>query len=139
MPDPVVCRLPRAPAPCHPVVMNASPLQTGTLGAALDRLAETVAVRAGESAQTSYTARLLAKGVPKCAQKLGEEAVELAIAATLGDTDETRKEAADLLYHLAVLLHASGVDPTDVAMELGRREGISGLAEKAARGGDAAR
>ncbi len=119
--------------------MNASPVQIGTLGAALDRLAETVAMRAGESAQISYTARLLARGVPKCAQKLGEEAVELAIAATLGDADETRKEAADLLYHLTVLLHASGIDPVDVAAELGRREGVSGLAEKAARGGDPAR
>ncbi|MEM7565775.1 MAG: phosphoribosyl-ATP diphosphatase [Pseudomonadota bacterium] len=104
-------------------------------GAALDRLAQTVAARAGEGAETSYTARLLSAGVPKCAQKLGEEAVELAIAAVSEDRDEVRKEASDLLYHLVVLLRAAGVDPSEVAAELSRREGVSGLAEKAARAG----
>ena len=105
-----------------------------TLGAALDRLAETVAARAGTSAEASYTAKLLARGVPKCAQKLGEEAVELVIATVGGDRDEAVKETADLLYHLAVLLRAADIDPADVAAELRRREGVSGLAEKAARG-----
>lgn len=105
-----------------------------TLGAVLDALSATVAARADAPRETSYTASLLAGGAPRCAQKLGEEAVELAIAAVKGDADEVRQEAADLLYHLTVLLQAAGVSPRAVADELVRREGTSGLVEKAARG-----
>ena len=119
--------------------MNARPASSDrTLGQSVDRLAETVAARAEASAETSYTARLIAEGVPACAQKLGEEAVELAIAAVSRQHEEVAKEAADLVYHLAVLLRAAGVDPSEVAAELTRREGVSGLAEKAARRPDAA-
>lgn len=100
---------------------------------ALDaRLAE----RASTSPDQSYTARLLAKGTAKCAQKLGEEAVETVIAAMSGDRSELVKESADLVYHLLVLLRAQGVELGEVMEELDRRTAQSGLAEKAARPGD---
>jgi phosphoribosyl-ATP pyrophosphohydrolase len=82
---------------------------------------------------SSYVARLFSKGLPKIAQKVGEEAVETVIAAMTGDTTALTGEAADLLFHLTVLLAASGVPLADVMAELGRREGLSGLAEFAAR------
>lgn len=117
--------------------MTPPPPRAVSLGAALDRLLATTMARAGESPDVSYTAKLLAKGTEKCAQKLGEEGVELALAAMRGDSKSRRKgvrgEAADLLYHLAVLLHAAGVSPDEVAAELTAREGVSGLDEKAAR------
>ncbi|WAC28360.1 phosphoribosyl-ATP diphosphatase [Ancylobacter sp. SL191] len=99
----------------------------------LEDLAAIVAQRAAASTETSYTRSLLAKGVAKCAQKLGEEAVETALAAVSGDTKAVVSEAADLLYHLAVLLQARGVPLDDVYAELGRRTGQSGLEEKASR------
>lgn len=100
---------------------------------ALDaRLAE----RASASPDQSYTAKLLAKGTAKCAQKLGEEAVETVIAAMSGDRSELVKESADLVYHLLVLLRAQGVELGEVMEELDRRTAQSGLAEKAARPGD---
>lgn len=97
---------------------------------ALDaRLAE----RATASPEESYTAKLLAKGTAKCAQKLGEEATEAVIAAVTGDRAELVKESADVIYHLLVLLRSEGVAFSDVADELDRRTAQSGLAEKAAR------
>ena len=99
----------------------------------LDRLAATVARRRGADPASSYTARLLAAGPAKVAQKLGEEAVETVIEAVRGDTGRLAAESADLLYHLTVLWAAAGVDPTQVWAELERREGTSGIAEKAAR------
>ncbi|MBS9477462.1 phosphoribosyl-ATP diphosphatase [Ancylobacter radicis] len=99
----------------------------------LEDLAAIVAQRAQATTETSYTRSLLAKGVAKCAQKLGEEAVETALAAVSGDTKAVVSEAADLLYHLAVLLQARGVPLDDVYAELGRRTGQSGLEEKASR------
>ena len=93
------------------------------------RLAE----RAKASPEDSYTAKLIARGVDKCAQKLGEEAVEAAIAAVKGDKAELTGEAADLLYHLLVTLRASDVPLDAVMAELERRTAQSGLAEKAAR------
>ena len=99
----------------------------------LDDLAAVVAARMSDSPETSYTAKLLERGVAACAQKLGEEAVELAIAAVGGDLKAVRSETADLLYHLAVLLASTGVTLDDVYAELARRSGTSGLAEKAAR------
>lgn len=101
----------------------------------LEDLAGIIAERARSGDGSSYTADLLRKGVPRCAQKLGEEAVETVIAALQGDRAALRGEAADLLYHLLVLLHASGVSFSEVREELGRRTGQSGLAEKAARTG----
>lgn len=99
----------------------------------LEELAAIVAARRGADPAASYTARLFERGVAQCAKKLGEEGVELAIAAVQGDRDEVRAEAADLMYHLAVLLAAAGVGLEEVYAELGRREGVSGIAEKASR------
>lgn len=99
---------------------------------ALDaRLAE----RAKASPEQSYTARLLAKGTAKCAQKLGEEVTEAVIAAVTGDRAELVKESADVIYHLLVLLRSEGVALSEVTEELDRRTAQSGLAEKAARSG----
>lgn len=99
----------------------------------LDALFAVIAARKGASADTSYTARLLSRGVEKCAQKLGEEAVETAIAAATQDRAAVISESADLLFHWLVLLAALDLDPKDVYAELARREGTSGLDEKAAR------
>lgn len=103
------------------------PLTLETLDA---RLAE----RAKASPEQSYTAKLLARGTAKCAQKLGEEAVETVIAAMAQDREEFVKESADLVYHWLVLMRAQGVELAEVMAELDRRTGQSGLAEKAARG-----
>lgn len=100
----------------------------------LDRLAAAVAARRGADPASSYTARLLAAGPAKAAQKLGEEAVEAVIEAVRGDAGKLASESADLLYHLMVLWAAAGVEPAQVWAELERREGTSGIAEKAARG-----
>ena len=100
----------------------------------LERLAETVASRAGSGDPASYTAKLAAGGVAHCAKKLGEEAVEAAIAAVAGDRHGLRAEAADVLYHLLVLLHVAGVPFGDVLAELQRRTAKTGLQEKARRG-----
>jgi len=102
-------------------------------GHVLDRLAATVAARRGADPASSYTAKLLAAGPAKVAQKLGEEAVETVIEAVRGDAGQLAAESADLLYHLTVLWAAAGVDPAQVWAELERREGTSGIAEKAAR------
>ncbi|MCB1451200.1 MAG: phosphoribosyl-ATP diphosphatase [Nitratireductor sp.] len=102
----------------------------------LTDLDETIARRASVADGSSYTASLIGKGVNKCAQKLGEEAVEAAIAAASGDRGEVTKEAADVLYHLLVLLRASNVSLSDVMAELESRTAQSGLAEKAARPGN---
>lgn len=93
-----------------------------------------IAARAKASPEESYTAKLLARGVEKCAQKLGEEAVEAAIAAVTRDSKGLRGEAADVLYHLLVLLRAGGVSLDDVMAELDSRTGQSGLEEKSSRG-----
>lgn len=99
----------------------------------LARLADTVAARKAAPAADSYTAKLLGKGVGACAKKLGEEAVETALVAVSGDRRQIAAESADLLYHLVVVLAATGVDLAEVMAELERREGTSGLAEKASR------
>jgi phosphoribosyl-ATP pyrophosphohydrolase len=100
---------------------------------ALDRLAATIATRKGADPESSWTAKLLAKGPEKCAEKFGEEAVEAIIEAVRGDRDRLTAEAADVIYHLLVMLAARDVTLADVLAELERREGTSGLAEKAAR------
>jgi phosphoribosyl-ATP pyrophosphohydrolase len=97
-------------------------------------LARIVAERAAASPQESYTAKLIAGGPGRAAKKLGEEAVEAAIAAVQGDRKALVAEAADVLYHLLVVLQAGGVPLQDVMAELERRTVQSGLAEKAARG-----
>lgn len=103
------------------------------LGAALDRLWQVIQSRRGADPHTSYTARLLSRGRAKIAQKLGEEAVEAVIEGVRNNPAALVGESADLLYHLLVLWAATGVSPADVATELSRRDGISGLAEKRAR------
>jgi len=99
----------------------------------LSRLEATIAQRLLASPEESYVARLHAKGLPKIAQKLGEEATEAVIAALAGDEAELVGEAADLLFHLLVLLAQKGIALEQVFAELERREGTSGLTEKAAR------
>lgn len=100
---------------------------------ALERLAETVAARKGADPETSWTAKLLAKGPEKCAEKFGEEAVEAIIEAVKGDRARLTSEAADVLYHLLVMLASRGVTLAEVEAELARREGTSGIEEKASR------
>ena len=99
----------------------------------LEQLADKIAERARSGDASSYTAKLASEGVAACAKKLGEEAVEAAIAGVQGDRQGLTREAADVLYHLLVLLEVGGVPFSAVKAELGRRSGRSGLAEKAAR------
>lgn len=99
----------------------------------LSRLADLIHERRGADPASSYTAKLLHEGVEKCAKKLGEEAVEAALAGVGGDRAHITAEAADVLYHLLVLLEATGVDLADVMDELDGRRAMSGLAEKAVR------
>ena len=101
--------------------------------AILRRLYDTIASRKGADPAASYSAKLLDSGTEKIAQKLGEEAVETVIAAVAKDRDATIGESADLLYHLLVAWADAGIAPEDVLTELERREGTSGLAEKASR------
>jgi len=100
----------------------------------LHRLATTIHARRTETASKSYTRELLDAGPEHCAKKLGEEATETVIAALSQDGRALTREAADLLYHLLVLLESRNVPLGDVMAELERRMGTSGLAEKAARG-----
>ena len=99
-----------------------------------DRLAATIAARKGADPASSYPAKLLAGGPHAAAKKLGEEAVETALAAVSGDKDAIAAESADLIYHWLVLLAATGVDLDAVAAKLAAREGRSGIEEKASRG-----
>jgi phosphoribosyl-ATP pyrophosphohydrolase len=101
----------------------------------LKDLERRVQERAKESADVSYTRKLLDRGVAQCAKKLGEEAVEAAIAAVAEDRDRVIGEAADVLYHLLVVLHARGIALDEVEAELGARTRQSGIDEKAARKG----
>jgi phosphoribosyl-ATP pyrophosphohydrolase len=101
---------------------------------ALDRLFATIEARKGADPATSYTAKLLAGGTRAITDKVSEEAAET-VAAALGEGPlALTRESADLLYHLCVLWADQGIRPDDVWAELARREGVSGLAEKAARG-----
>ncbi|MFM2355716.1 MAG: Phosphoribosyl-ATP pyrophosphatase [Pseudomonadota bacterium] len=99
----------------------------------LARLAATIEARKGADPDSSWTAKLLAKGPEKAAQKFGEEAVEAIVEAVKGDAARLTAEAADVLYHLLVMLAARDVKLADVLAELERREGTSGIEEKAAR------
>jgi phosphoribosyl-ATP pyrophosphohydrolase len=99
----------------------------------LDDLAETIAKRASASASASYTRSLLDKGAAQCARKFGEEAIELVIAAAAQDENAVRAEAADVFYHLLVVLRARGVTLASVMSELESRTGRGGHEEKASR------
>lgn len=101
----------------------------------LDRLEATIRARRSGDPDASYVARLTARGRARIAQKLGEEAVETVIAACGPDARAIIPEAADLLFHLLILLADAGHTLDDVRVELARREGVGGLAEKAGRGG----
>lgn len=101
---------------------------------ALDRLAAVIEARRGADPDSSWTARLLAQGPAKCAEKFGEEAVEAIIAAAQGDRAALTEEAADVLYHLLVMLAAHDLRLADVLTALEAREGTSGIDEKASRG-----
>ena len=100
----------------------------------LSRLAATIAARKGADPESSWTAKLLAKGPEKCAEKFGEEAIEAIVEAVRGDRDRLTSEAADVLFHLMVMLTARDIALDDVLAELDRRAGQSGIAEKASRG-----
>lgn len=100
----------------------------------LSRLAATITARKGADPASSWTAQLLARGPEKCAEKFGEEAVEAIIEAVRGDRARLTAEAADVIYHLLVMLATRDVPLAEVLAELDRREGQSGLDEKAARG-----
>lgn len=101
---------------------------------AIQRLAATIEARKGADPESSWTAKLLAKGPDKCAEKFGEEAVEAIIEAVKGDRERLTSEAADVLYHMLVMLAARDLSLADVEAELARREGVSGIVEKASRG-----
>ena len=99
----------------------------------LATLEQTIAERRSADPASSYVAKLFAAGRPKIAQKVGEEAVATVIAALGGDSPTLVSETADLIFHLAVLLAEQGLSFADVLAEIARREGMSGIAEKAAR------
>jgi phosphoribosyl-ATP pyrophosphohydrolase len=101
---------------------------------ALDQLAATIAARRRAQSDASYTRQLLDAGPEKCARKFSEESTELLIAAVSQGADAVRDEAADVLYHLIVLLEARGVAFSDVCATLEKRTAQSGVAEKASRG-----
>ena len=99
----------------------------------LTRLAKTIESRKGEDEKKSYAAKLFARGPEKCAEKFGEEAVEAIIAAAKGDKKNLTEEAADVLFHMLVMLSSRDVKWKDVLAELERREGVSGIVEKQSR------
>lgn len=99
----------------------------------LTDLAATIETRKSADPENSWTAKLLAKGPEKCAEKFGEEAIEAIIEATKGDRARLTAEAADVLFHLLVMCAARNVTLADIEAELTRRTGTSGIAEKAAR------
>jgi phosphoribosyl-ATP pyrophosphohydrolase len=123
-----VAQVPTA-APARPL----PPLALGSAASVLDRLWSVVMSRRTADPAVSHSARLLSRGTTKVAQKFGEEAVECLIEAVAGNRDAVVAESADVLYHLIVLWVSAGVSPDEVWAELKRREGISGIAEKASR------
>jgi phosphoribosyl-ATP pyrophosphohydrolase len=106
---------------------------SGQLANVLHELAATIDARASGDSATSYTAQLLTKGATACAKKLGEEGVEAALAVSSQGEAEVAAEAGDVLYHLLVALRSRGVTLDAVAAVLAKRQGLSGLAEKASR------
>lgn len=118
-----------------PVSIPPPPLALGLSGVVLDRLYGVVLSRKTADPAVSHSARLLSRGPAKVAQKFGEEAVECLIEAVAGNAGALIAESADVLYHLLVLWVAAGIRPEQVWAELQRREGVSGIAEKASRRG----
>jgi len=116
-------------------ITPALPVAAGGSPVVLNRLWEVVVSRRDADPAVSHSARLLSRGVAKVAQKFGEEAVECLIEAVAGNRPALIGESADVLYHLLVLWVAAGVRPEEVWRELERREGVSGIAEKASRAG----
>jgi phosphoribosyl-ATP pyrophosphohydrolase len=110
--------------------------ETAVAEHALEKLFATINERRGADPSESYTAKLLHRGPPRIAKKLGEEAIEVALAAVLESKEAVVAESADLLYHLLVLWAARKVEPEDVWKELAARVGTSGLTEKAGRNKD---
>ncbi len=102
--------------------------------AVLERLYRVIESRRGADPEQSYVARLLDEGESGIARKVGEEAVELVVAATMGQRQAVVRESADVLFHMLVLWAQAGVRPAEVLEELARREGVSGLEEKRRRG-----
>jgi phosphoribosyl-ATP pyrophosphohydrolase len=121
----------RQPKLRKPVI--AVPNDAPSRGDVLDRLFAVIESRRDADPSVSHSARLLSRGTPKVAQKFGEEAVECIIEAVAGNKEALIAESADVLYHLVVLWVSSGVSADNVWEELIRREGVSGIAEKAAR------
>jgi phosphoribosyl-ATP pyrophosphohydrolase len=130
-------RKPAKPAASRAEAVDVSrpppPLAIGPAAAVLDRLWSVVTSRRTANPAVSHSARLLSRGTARVAQKFGEESVECLIEAVAGNRDAVVAESADVLYHLIVLWVACGIRPEEVWEELKRREGISGIAEKAAR------
>jgi len=106
---------------------------SGATASVLDRLFDVVTSRRDADPSISHSARLLSRGTEKVAQKFGEEAVECVIEAVAGNNEKLVGESADVLYHLIVLWVNAGLHPADIWAELSRREGTSGIAEKASR------
>ena len=140
--DPLIARAKKTLKPKKPKVTRrakpaptraAPPLALGPAAAVLDRLWSVVLSRREADPAVSHSARLLSRGAAKVAQKFGEEAVECLIEGVAGNHDGVVAESADVLYHLIVLWVSLDVSPEEVWAELKRREGISGIAEKAAR------
>ena len=121
----------RAKKPVPPEI--SSEMQNGASAAVLDRLFDTVVTRRDADPNLSHSARLLSRGRLKVAQKFGEEAVECLIEAVAGNSDKLIGESADMLYHLIVMWVDAGLHPEQIWTELQRREGVSGIAEKASR------
>ena len=115
------------------VAQAAPPQDPAATAEVLDRLWQVVMERRTADPSVSHSARLLSRGTGKVAQKFGEEAVECVIEAVQGNKAALVGESADVLYHLLVVWVASGVEPAEVWAELHRREGVSGVAEKASR------
>ncbi len=103
------------------------------MASVLKRLARTIESRKGADIKKSYTAKLFSRGPEKCAEKFGEEAVEAIIACVKGDTQNLKEEAADVLFHMLIMLQSRDVTLEDVYEELKRREGKSGIVEKQER------
>jgi phosphoribosyl-ATP pyrophosphohydrolase len=112
---------------------SAPPVAVGGSPAVLERLYDVVVSRKDADPALSHSARLLSRGTEKIAQKFGEEAVECLIEAVAGNAEALVSESADVLYHLIVMWVNAGVRPEEVWHELQRREGVSGIAEKASR------
>lgn len=122
-----------SPAVSHAVIPPPAPLASAAASSVLDRLWTVILSRRGTNPSLSHSARLLSRGTAKIAQKFGEEAVECVIEAALGNREALVAESADVLYHLMVIWVDAGVRPEEVWAELQRREGVSGIAEKASR------